>query len=957
METGKDFGGRGARGVGCSARATSLELGARSVMRFGILGPFEVADNRGRELALGGRKQRSVLAILLLHAGEVVSSERLIDELWGERAPASAAKIVQVYVSKLRKALGDGLLLTRRSGYVLQTEGVEVDVDRFERLATAARDALRAGDPRRAADCSREALGLWRGTPLADFAYEPFAQSEIARLEEIRLAALEDRGDAELALGDHAALVGELEGLVRAHPLRERLRGQLMLALYRAGRQTDALAAYRDLSSLLRDELGLEPSESLQELERSILRHDATLNPAAPSPRSADRLPVPATPFLGRARELAEATALLHSAGTRLLTMTGAGGSGKTRLALRVAQTCAGLYRDGVSFVGFADITDPELITPTICQALGLAEHPGLTPTQRLGEWLAERELLLLLDNLEQLTPGTAVLAELLSGCQGLTMIVTSREPLHLAGERQYEVPALEHGDASELFITRAQAVAPRLSVDPDVVGAICERLDRLPLAIELTAARAKILSPIEILARLERRLPVLAIGPRDAPARQRTLRAAIDWSYDLLTEEERRLFTRLSVFAGGCTLSAAEAVCDAELDTLGALVDRSLLRADEGRYWMLQTVRDYALEGLESSDEAGRLRRVHAGWLVGLLQEHGFDKHTPASPAIRAVLAAERENLRAALEWAEQAGEIETVARIAAPLSVTMWVGEGRLSEAHRWLRVARERLAEYPVSLQATVLTAARDLANTQGDHDEGAALCEQALAIYRELGDAEGIFWETMNRAHAPAALGDLAGERAAVEAALLLAREPDRTRFLPMALTSLGDVEIADGRLDKARALCEEAFTLAQGRDPTAPIPALMNLAHIANLESRYGDAADLAREALSAALRIEYGIWAASAAMEIAWSRAEQRQPERAARLLGAAIEFFRHAGAAAQRTDAVCEEAVRDALRVQLDERAFHALLDEGRTMSIEEAAQEELEASSHTWALGYATA
>ena len=249
--------------------------------------------------------------------------------------------------------------------------------------------------------------------------------------------------------------------------------------------------------------------------------------------------------------------------------------------------------------MGFADLTDPELIAPAICQALGLAEQPDLTPAQRLEGYLRDRELLFVLDNLEQLTTGVGVFGELLARCPGVRMLVTSREPLHLASEQQYEVPVLDLEDAIELFTARAKTVAPSLVIERETAAAVCERLDRLPLAIELAAARTKALSPAEILDRLEHRLPALASGPRDAPRRQRTLQATIDWSYELLTEKEQRLFTRLAVFAGGCTLQAAEAVCDGELDTLGALVDRSLVRAGAGRYWMLQTLREYASEKL----------------------------------------------------------------------------------------------------------------------------------------------------------------------------------------------------------------------------------------------------------------------------------------------------------------------------------------------------------------------
>jgi predicted ATPase len=324
----------------------------------------------------------------------------------------------------------------------------------------------------------------------------------------------------------------------------------------------------------------------------------------------------------------------LRRVDTRLLTLTGAGGSGKTRLALRIAETRARDYSDGVWFVGFADITDPELIASTICQALGLADKPGVRPTGRLREWLRDRSVLLLLDNLEQLVPGATVLGELLANCPRLGLLVTSRVSLSLAGEQQYEVPVLEPSDAVELFITRAHAVGPHLSIYSDVALQICERVDRLPLAIELAAARTKALSPVEILARLERRLPVLGTGPRDAPRRQRTLQATIDWSYDLLNEHEQRVFARLSVFAGGFTLRAAETVCDADLDTLQALTDRSLISVDHERSPMPQPLRTDALERLDHASETRELRRRHADGFIEPMHDGEPDTFRPEPPS-----------------------------------------------------------------------------------------------------------------------------------------------------------------------------------------------------------------------------------------------------------------------------------------------------------------------------------
>ena len=493
------------------------------------------------------------------------------------------------YVSRLRRVLGAGRLETRPPGYVLRVEPGELDLHRFRELI--------------AQDRHREALALWRGPALADLAFEDFARSEIARLEELRLSALEGRFEHELAAGRHAELAGELAAAVRAHPLRERLAGQLMLALYRSGRQADALAAYRDARATLVDELGLEPSEELSALQRRILVHDPGLDHTRTGRRA--ELPASLTSFVGRGRELEQIRALILRPGVRLLTLTGAGGTGKTRLALEVARAVAGEFADGARFAPLAAVAEPEVVPHAIAEALALQQSSGQSIEDALKAFLADRELLLVLDNLEHLLEATPLATELLAAAPRLKILATSRTHLNLYGETEYAVPPLSaREEAVALFADRAAAVRPGFAAT-DAVGEICARVDGLPLAIELAAARIRTLTPAEILARLDHRLELLAGGPRDVPARQRTLRDTLLWSYDLLAPEEQRLFARLAVFAGGWTLAAADDVCGPGCGRRPAVARREAPRAAGGRH---------ARDDPGARERAARRRRRGAG-------------------------------------------------------------------------------------------------------------------------------------------------------------------------------------------------------------------------------------------------------------------------------------------------------------------------------------------------------
>ena len=393
-------------------------------------------------------------------------------------------------------------------------------------------------------------------------------------------------------------------------------------------------------------------------------------------------------------------------------------------------------------------------------------------------------------------------------------------------------------------------------------------------------------LAPVHILERLERRLPVAAAGPRDAPQRQRTLQATIDWSYDLLTREEQQLFSRLSVFAGGCTFAAAERVCGADLDTLHGLVDRSLIKTDGSRYWTLQTLREYALEKLASSGEQDQLRHRHAQCFVELLQVHTLEEKflKMETETGRVLVGAERENFRAALEWTQQAGDFESMARLAVPLG-WQWMEEGRLSEVDRWLNLVRERTQEYALPVQAGILSVARFLARQRGNVEEAVGLGDQALALYRELGDVRGIFWEMLTQASLSGVRGDLGGARVGIEEAVQFAHE-QVPECVPDALGHLADLEIAAGRLGRARDCCEEALRLAPDTAAGPVVVALINLACIANLERRSQDASDLAQRAFFISLGAEFLEAGAVSALQLAWSLAHRVQPEATARTPG-----------------------------------------------------------------------
>ncbi|WP_328853618.1 winged helix-turn-helix domain-containing protein [Micromonospora globbae] len=710
-------------------------------VRFGILGATEAHTGDGRRLTVGGPRLRALLALLLLDAGRVVPRERLIDGLYGADPPANVTNALQSQVSRLRQVLSAGAadpVEFHPAGYRLAVDPDDVDVHRFTRLADAGRAALTGGDHRRAAALLREALGLWRGEPLADVD-APFAPAEAGRLRDHRLGAVEDRIEADLAaagtgVGDVRSLVTELRGLVAAHPFRERLHGQLMRALHADGRRAEALAAFADLRRLLADELGADPSPELTALHTTLLRHEDAPGPAAP-PRPSP-LPGQLTSFVGREEELRRLAKLLGE--SRIVTLHGPGGAGKTRLALEAAQR----YADEVRLVELAALPPGAPVAPAVLAALDLRDTPLRVPggprdvTDRLVAALADRRLLLVLDNCEHVVDDAArFTARLLGAAPGVRVLATSREPLGLTGEALCPVLGLPvPGDtappeqarayaAVRLFAERAADVAPDFTLDADTVTEvlrICRTLDGLPLAIELAAARLRALPLAEVAARLDDRFRLLNRGSRVAAPRHQTLRAVVRWSWDLLAEPERRLARRLSVFAGSADLTAVERICAPVgadvLDVLTGLVEKSLVESGDGRFRMLETVRAFAAERLAEAGEADEVRRAHAAYLLDLARAGDGGLRGPAQLDWLRRLDAHRADLHAVLRRAVDDGDVGTALRLVAALSFYWWLrglrGEGAALAARLVDRLNGPPAGlqeEYAVCLLVTALTGA--------------------------------------------------------------------------------------------------------------------------------------------------------------------------------------------------------------------------------------------------------
>ena len=899
-------------------------------MRFGILGPLAVGEG---DTAVEIRRgiPRTLLIALLLRAGETVSASALMELLWGDEQPRNPANALQIQVSYLRRMLsstgegGSQRIVTRAGGYAIELSTDELDAQEFVRLfreATGRRSGGSRDDLEAALDLLDRALALWRGEALEDVAGEQFVIGEITRLEESRWAAVEARNDLLLALGRHAELVGTLGQLVRRLPLRERFHGQLMLALYRSGRQADALRAYADARSVLVEELGLEPGARLQELERLVLHHDPSLDwtpppgdgaakppLGAPAPVTGGPLPVPVSALVGREAELTSARQLLGRA--RLLTLTGPAGAGKSRLALELARLEAGM--SSVWFVDLASVTSDDRVAAATATALGVPSPPDEDTITAVTGALAIERGLLLLDTCEHVLGGAAeVASRVLRRCPGMRVLATSRRPLGISGEIAWPVPPLalppprstsrdQIGSfaAVALFCERAAAVRPTFALtdgNAADVAAICLALDGLPLALELAAARADVLTPAAILARLQSRFDLLVEGGRDAAARQQTLRAALDWSFDLLAPDQRCFFARLGVFAGSFGLDAAVTVAGEgfpdPFSLLSALVRHSMVTVvGEDRYRLLDSLRAYALE-LVGDDEHGTPQR-HARYYTELA-EVGEQKIVGSEQVgWLANLRADVPNFRAALEWSFAAEQYDLAVRLAGALG-WFWVLEGMLDEAIDYLERAVAR-TEVPPLARSKALWGAGLLAASlgrlerareagaesaalarsagdpvgcarglnalavaewaRGDLEAAARVHDEAISLLEPTGDRWGLGVCLALRARTALDAGDPDGERLA-RAALPVARASADRHVIGIALEQLAQLDLAAGRTDSAKEAATECLAMHEAVGYTeGTVAALHVLARSTAAGGDFQEARLLHLRALSLAARI------------------------------------------------------------------------------------------------------
>lgn len=986
-------------------------------LRIELLGRFQVTIDEEQIPAEAWRLRSAgtLVKLLALAPDYRLHREQLMDALWPEAEPEAAANNLRYSLHTARRTLtasAGAAPFLRREGSVLAlgpADMVWTDVLGFEE---AVAEAWRSAE----LEPYQRAILLYGGDLLPDDLYEEWLSDRRIALRVSYLTLLTRLAELCEQHGDLPQAVETLQRLVMAEPTQEAFNVQLIRLLALAGQKEHALAQYERLRAILARELDAEPDPITRELVTAI-QSGAFPSPVAgqaarPSNlQSASQLRTPSVPsppsaLLGREREIAEVRQQLAT--TRLLTLTGAGGIGKTRLAIEVARELQNASPRGVAFISLAPVRDPSLVIATIAQALDVREQGGLTLRELVKAHLRARRWLLVLDNFEHLVDAAPLLSELLEACPQLRMLVTSRTRLRLTGEHEYPVPPLAHPasttlmpvaalqrfPAVALFIRRTREVEPTFQITTEnaaAVAEICRRLRGLPLALELAAARGKILPPELMLARLDRPLELLAGGPRNAPERQQTMRNTIRWSYDLLDDDERWLFHRLSVFVGGWTLGAAEAVVDPDdglarsvLDGLASLVDKSLVVQDgqpdeEPRFGMLEPVREFGIEQLDARGDADEARARHARFFARSSAPTIARLEGPEPRAWLDQLETEHDNLRAALRWTIAVGAAELGQRLAGALW-EFWGTRGHLSEGRRWLEAVLQVGGECETVTRAEALRGAGELARRQGAFEDAERLLDGSLALYRRLGEERGIARALSSRGILAAVQGDSAqaclyfeealalsehvgdarctalalqnlgsalaqrGEfrqaRQRLEAALSLQRSIGNRIGIAYALTNLGIRAYDDGDCELARTWTEESLALFQSLGDSQRASHLIgNLGQWALAEGDYEQARRRFEESIALCRQLGDKPQVASRLRLLGEVALECGDAPRAARLFGAAEVLRESAGwnAISRGSRERYEQAVLE-LRAMLDEPTFSEAWAAGRRMTLDEA-------------------
>src|SRR5579884_2826648 len=876
-----------------------------------LFGGFQVRHKGGSQARFETRKTAALLAYLALFPQRAHSREILAEKLWPDEEPEATRNRLKQALSALRRCLGtedessQSLLLADRMQARLDPSLFTSDVSHFE---TTLRSASQADTPATQVSLLEEAVALYTGELLAGY-YEEWIAPERERLAETYRSALSRLALARAKTGDLLGAIEAARKAVEADPLREASHYDLMRLYVAARRPSEALRQYKELEATLQEALGTTPSRALQSLAEQLRSGETTSRPleaeesarvpAGPGSRTGryrpsevipTNLQMPLTSFIGRERELQQIEASMQQ--TRLLTLTGPGGAGKTRLALQVAAHLQPRFPDGAWMVDLAPLTDASLVAQAVAQALAIPEEPGRPLLQSVCAALAPQKLLLLLDNCEHLIEACAQLAEtLLKACPHLSLLATSREALGIAGELCFRVPSLSLPDpdklpslssllqyeAVRLFVERARFHQPAFALteaNAPALASACQRLDGIPLAIELAAARVKAMPVEQIARRLDDRFALLTGGSRTALPRQQTLRALLDWSYQLLSEKERVLLWRLSVFVGGFCLEAVETVCALTphslipsatrgegaiqewevLDLLTSLVEKSLVVFEEqagyGRYRMLETIRQYALEKLQESGEEEPVRKRHLDWCLQLAQEAQARLKGAEQAGVLAQLDLEHDNARAALEWCMLGNDVQAGLLLARALA-DFWIRHGHLREGRvRFTALLAKAESQELSEVRAPALKSAGFLAFYQGDYAAARDLFGERLALYRTWEREPDIASALNDLGLAISYQGDYVTAFACYEEGLSINRKLDDREAVAATLSNFGTLARRYGDYRLARSLLEQSLALRRESGmPDKIAVALSNLGKVVLDQGDYAAARLLLEESL------------------------------------------------------------------------------------------------------------